>query len=267
MNLRRRAFLRAMFPLAGGAALLAAGGGAAAVAQVVSGDNRRLINSPEEFRTRRGRVRGYLSRPMGAGPARPGILVVHGEEGLTPHYRDVARRLALEGFVVLAPDFLSLGQGTPEDPQVARSAIGRLDHRVAIDIAMGAVDFLVARRDTQRRIGIVGFGWGGHLAQSFALESRDVVATVSFYGALLDARRAATLRTPLMLHHVPGDEEQDAALPAVREALDTGAANHSVHEYESVAHGFHNEASEAYDAEAAELAWSRTMAFLRQELG
>lgn len=264
MDPRRRAFLKEVVRLAGGCAFVLLAGGAKGIAQVVVEGDRRLLNSTEGFRTRRGRASGYLTRPRGAGPPRPAVLLIHGEEGLTPYYRDLARRIALEGFVVLAPDLLSLADEAPEDEQASRAMIAGTDERDFLVIAMGAADFMVARRDTQRRLGVVGFGWGGRAAQELALESREVVATISYHGELLEPQRAARLRTRLMVHLA--GQDQDPALPEFREALQIAGVDHTIHVYEDAAPGFHDETSGAYDPEAAETAWVRTISFLTEAL-
>jgi carboxymethylenebutenolidase len=264
----RRSFVARLPLVFGAAAAFALGGGArGVVADVVPEGDGRLLNSTEEFRTRRGRARGYLSRPAGAGPARSAILVIHDSEGLTPHFRDIARRLAVEGYVALAPDFLSIAGGTLPDAGRSRALIAGLDMRDALAVGLGAIDFLVARRDTLRRAGIVGFGWGGGIAQELAIEARDVMAAVSFYGQPLTPQRAARLNVPLLMHQAVEDEETVASLSELAEALDSRRVDHDIHVYEGVGRGFHDDtADEAFEPEAAELAWSRTMSFLGRVL-
>ena len=266
MDPQRRAFLKGALRLAGGCALVLLTGAGKGFARAVAEDDRRLLNSAEGFRTRRGRAGGYLTRPRGAGPSRPAVILIHGEVGLTAHYRDLARRIALEGFVVFAPDFLSLAHDPPEDQEVARTMMEEMDEREALAIGMGAVDFLVARRDTQRRLAVVGFGWGGRMAQELALESRDVVASVSYDGDILEPQRATRLRTPLLVHLAGGGEIPHPSLPDFREALQSAGVDHAVYLYEDASPGFHDETSEAHDPAAAESAWARTMSFLADAL-
>jgi carboxymethylenebutenolidase len=227
----------------------------------------RLLNTTESFRTRRGSASGYLTRPAGAGPPRPGILLVHGNEGLTPHYRDVARRMAIEGFVVLAPDFLSLSGGTPDDPVSAQARLERVSREEALALATGALDFLVARRYTVRRTGVVGFDWGGALALEFATTTSDVHAVVAYDGELLDPDRASRLRAPVTLHRSTEAEEVGTPLSQLVEAFEADRVNHEVHFYEEVQPGFHDDSQEdRHDPDAAQRAWDRTLAFLTQSL-
>lgn len=227
----------------------------------------RLLNTTESFRTRRGSASGYLTRPAGAGPPRPGILLMHGNEGLTPHYRDVARRMAIEGFVVLAADFLSLSGGTPDDPVSAQARLERVSRDEALALATGALDFLVARRYTVRRAGVVGFDWGGALALEFATTTSDVRAVVAYDGELLDPGLAVRLRVPVTLHRSTKTEEAGAELSELVEAFEANRINHDVHLYDDADPGFHDHTQpDRHDPEAAERAWERTIAFLTRSL-
>lgn len=271
LTLSRRDFMARLRTLAGSSAaaaaiapLLAASSAAAAV---VAPDDMRVLTMRQDFGTRYGRADGYLARPRGATADLPAVLVVHENRGLNAYIEDVARRLAVEGFVALAPDFLSLEGGTPADEDAAREQIRDLDPGRAVVIASSGVEHLMSRRGTLLKVGAVGFCWGGGLVNRLATEDRDLAAGVSFYGAPPDLDRVGAIRAGMLFHYAELDDRINADVPAFREALDTAGVSYEMHMYDGVNHAFHNDTSAArYDAEAAELAWARTIDFLRLQL-
>lgn len=269
VHLDRRLFLDRLAKLAGGAAagaallpLLEARNAAAQVAA----DDARLQAETVRFPGTAGEVAGYLAKP-GSGGALPGIVVIHENRGLTPHIRDVARRLAVAGYVAFGPDLLSPAGGTPDDADAARDMIGKLDRPATIANVKAAIDWLRGRDDTAQRVGLVGFCWGGGLVGQVAAAAPDLDAGVIFYGPPPDPAQAAQIKAPLLLHYAGLDDRVNAGIPAFRAALDKAGVRYTFHMYEGANHAFHNDASPArYDAAAAKLAWQRTLDFFGQML-
>lgn len=270
--LERRVFLERLSVMLGGAALVPAVLGALepdpAAAATVAPDDRRLDASWAEYQGGTGPVRGYLVRPRQSEAVLPGVLVIHENRGLNPHIQDVARRLALEGFVVLAPDLLSPLGGTPEDADRARSMIGQLETDKAVLDLVGAMSFLLAQDRTNGRVGAVGFCWGGAMVNRLAVRSPDLGAGVVYYGRSPDPAMVGNIKAPLLLHYAGLDRNVNEGVPAFQDALKAAGVRHELHMYEGVNHAFNNETSaERYDEAAARLAWDRTVTFLKASLG
>jgi carboxymethylenebutenolidase len=230
-------------------------------------DDARLQTEEVTFPGAAGEVQGYLARPADAPGPLPGVVVIHENRGLNPHIEDVARRVALEGFVALAPDFLSPQGGTPADEDQAREMIRQLDQQQTIQNALAAVDFLEAHEATTDKVGVVGFCWGGALANEVAINSASVDAVVPFYGRQPASSEVSKIRAPLLLHYAGLDERINAGIPEYEQALKDAGVDYTIHMYEGANHAFHNDTSEArYDPHAAELAWSRTIDFFKQHL-
>jgi carboxymethylenebutenolidase len=211
---------------------------------------------------------GYFARPAQASGPLPGLVVVHENRGLNPHIEDVARRAALEGFVALAPDFLSAAGGTPADPEKAREMIGALSPEEAVADARRAVAWLAEQDGVNGKVGIVGFCWGGGIVGQVAVSEPELDAGVVFYGRTPPTESVPNIKAPLLLHYAGLDERINADVPAFREALDKAGLRYELHLYEGANHAFHNDTSAArYSAEAAKIAWSRTVEFLKRELG
>ena len=270
-RLDRRIFMDRLAKLAGGsaaaAALLPLLRANHAKAAIVPPDDARVRAERITFPGATGEVQAYLARPADAPGALPGVVVIHENRGLNPHIEDVARRLALEGFVALAPDFLSPEGGTPADEDQARELIGQLDQQQTIQNALAAVDFLKGNDATTGKVGVVGFCWGGALANQIAVNSAEVDAVVPFYGRQPASGDVARIRAPLLLHYAGLDERINAGIPEYERALKEAGVNYTIYMYEGANHAFHNDTSEArYDPAAARLAWSRTIDFFKQHL-
>jgi carboxymethylenebutenolidase len=270
-RLDRRVFMDRLATLAGGtaaaAALLPLLRNNYAQAAIVPEDDSRLMTERVTFPGASGEVQGYLARPADAQGALPGVVVIHENRGLNPHIEDVTRRMALEGFVALAPDFLSPQGGTPEDEDQAREMIRQLDQQQTTENALAAVDYLKDHEATTGQVGVIGFCWGGGLANQVAVSSPDVAAVVPFYGRQPASEDVAKIQAPLLLHYAGIDERINAGIPAYEQALQEAGVEYTIHMYEGANHAFHNDTNEArYDQEAAELAWSRTIDFLKQHL-
>jgi carboxymethylenebutenolidase len=270
-RLDRRVFMDRLAAIAGGSAaaaalvpLLEAG---AAKAAIVAADDPRVATEQVTFPGASGEVSAYLARPADAAGPLAGVVVIHENRGLNPYVEDVARRVALAGFIALAPDFLSSQGGTPQDSDMAREMIRDLDQEKTAADAVAAVAYLKDRDDTTARIGVIGFCWGGALANQAAVHSADVAAAVPFYGRQPDPADAAKIRAALLLHYAGLDERINAGIPEYEQALKDAGVDYTIYIYEGANHAFHNDTSEArYDKNAAELAWSRTIEFLKQHL-
>ncbi len=271
-RLDRRVFMDQLAKLAGGttaaAALVPILKANYASAAIVPEGDARLTVEEVSFPGAGGDVRGYLARPADASGPLPGVVVIHENRGLNPHIEDVARRVALEGFVALAPDFLSPAGGTPEDEDQAREMIGALDAAQTLENALAAVEYVASNEASNGNVGVVGFCWGGAMANAVAVSAPDGLgAAVAFYGRQPTAEEAASIEAPLMLHYAGLDERINAGIPAYEEALKANGVDHTIHMYDGVNHAFHNDTSEArYDQTAAELAWQRTIDFFKQHL-
>ena len=211
------------------------------------------------------RIGGYLARLKAKGK-RPAVIVIHENRGLNPHIKDVARRLALEGFLALAVDMLSPLGGTPADEDKGRDMIGTLNadetaHRIA-----AAVPFLEHHAESTGKVGAVGFCWGGGMVNRLAVLSPDLKAAVAYYGVQPPAAQVKSIQAALLLHYAGLDQRVDAGIAAYEAALKAAHKRFTIYVYPNVNHAFNNDTSSRYDKAAAELAWSRTIAFLKENL-
>jgi carboxymethylenebutenolidase len=271
-RLDRRVFMDRLATLAGGtaaaAALLPILRNNYAKAAIVPEDDPAVQAERVTFPGASGEMEGYLARPANASGELPGVVVIHENRGLNPHTEDVARRMALEGFVALAPDFLSPQGGTPADEDQAREMIRQLDQQQTTENALAAVEYLKNYETTTGQVGVIGFCWGGGLANQVAVSSADVAAVVPFYGRQPASEDVAKIQAPLLLHYAGNDERINAGIPEYERALEDAGVDYTIRMYEGANHAFLNDTNEArYDQEAAELAWSRTVDFLKQHLG
>lgn len=273
LTLDRRNFMDRLTKLAGSGAaaaaiapLLAASSARAAI--VAEGD-QRVKGEDVAYAGGQGEMKGYLARPADASGKLPGVVVIHENRGLNPHIRDVARRVALEGFVALAPDLLAPYGGTPDDEDKARDMFAKLDPAHAVADAVASVEYLKSNDATTGKIGAIGFCWGGGMVNMLAVNAPDLGAAVAYYGAQpKDAAAIARIKAPLLLHYAGKDERINAGIPAFTKELDAAGKEYQVFVYEDVQHAFNNDTSEArYNKPAADLAWGRTIAFLKEKLG
>ena len=213
-----------------------------------------------------GTMRGYLVRPAaGSGPW-PCIVVVHENRGLNPYIEDVARRLAVHGYVAFAPDALAPVGGYPGNEEKAMQLFAGLDSKKRTQDLLAAVPFLKSRRECNGRIGAVGFCYGGGIVNLMAVHFPDLVAAVPFYGVQPSAADTARIKAPLLIHYAGLDERIDSGWPAWEKALDANHVHYRMYMYPGVNHGFHNDTTPRYDEAAATLAWSRTIAFFDEHL-
>ncbi|MBN9056212.1 MAG: dienelactone hydrolase family protein [Rhizobiales bacterium] len=271
LTLDRRRFMERLTALAGSGAaaaaiapLLAAG---SASAETVASDDARLLAKEVVYGGGSGEMKGYLVRPKEMAAPLGGVIVVHENRGLNAHIRDVARRMALEGFIALAPDFLSPAGGTPDDEDKAREMIGKLDATATVADAQASLQFLAGLDGANGKVGAVGFCWGGGLANRFATKSPELKAGVAYYGAQPPAEDVPGIKAAMLLHYAGLDARINAGIDAYRTALEANGKTFEIHMYDGVNHAFNNDTSAArYDKAAADLAWRRTVDFLKTNL-
>jgi carboxymethylenebutenolidase len=234
-------------------------------AQVVAETDARITTSMEQLAEG---VNGYLVRPA-AGGSYPVVLVIHENRGLNPHIKDVARRLALEGFIAYAPDYLTGLGGTPEDADKARDMIGTLKPEDVVAMSRAVVLGGSALPGGNGKVGAVGFCWGGGQVNAVAVTGDpQFAAGVAYYGRQADAALVPMIKAPLMLHYASLDERINAGIAAFEEALKANGKTYELHMYEGANHAFNNDTNAArYSKEAADLAWGRTVAFFKTHLG
>ena len=212
-------------------------------------------------------VRGYLVHPKGR-QKRGAVVVIHENRGLTPHIKDVTRRVALAGYLALGVDALSVVGGTPADEDKGRELIGQLDPAKNLNNYLKALDYLRARPDCNGRTGAVGFCWGGGLANQLAVHAPRLDAAVAYYGQQPKAEDVPTIKAAVMLHYGGLDQRINAGIPAYETALKAAGTTYELFVYEGVNHAFNNDTSPArYNAEAAKLAWERTLRLFKEKLG
>lgn len=272
LTLDRRRFMEKLTLLAGSGAaaagiapMLAASGAKAAMIEEM---DARLTAGDITYPGTGGEMKGYLVVPKDAAGKLPGVIVIHENRGLNPHIRDVARRLALEGFVALAPDFLSPRGGTPENEDKARDMFSTLDMGATVANGEATRAFLAAHEKVNGKVGAIGFCWGGGMVNRMAVASPELGAGVAYYGSQVPAEEVPKIKAPLLLHYAGLDERINAGIDAYRAALEKNGKTFEIFVYDGVNHAFNNDTSAArYDKAAADLAWSRTVEFLRKNLG
>ncbi len=268
-SLDRRQFLAKLAVLAGGAAaataLLPALESGRAAAQVVSKDDSRLETGYIKYPGATGEVRAYSARPKG-GAKLAGVIVIHENRGLNPHTEDIARRLALEGFMAIAPDALSPFGGTPENPDEARPLFQKLDREANTKNFTAAVAYLKTHPQATGKVGCMGFCWGGGVTNQVAVNAPDLVAAVPFYGSQPAAEDVPKIKAAMVIHYAGDDARINAGIPAFEEALKKAGIDYKIYMYEGAGHAFMNDTGTRYHKEAAPLAWERTIAFLKEKL-
>lgn len=268
--LDRREFIRRLSVLTGGImaadALMPLFESNDAKAEVVSKDDPRLQTSTMKYPGATGDIRSYFARPKGDEKL-PGVIVIHENGGLVPHIEDVTRRVALEGFLSMAPDALSPIGGTPEDPEKAPPMIQKLDSPSTLQNYIAAVKYLKTHPASTGKIGVIGFCWGGAMANHLAVNSQDLLAAVPFYGRQPASEDVPKIKASLLLHYAGLDEGINKGIPAYEAALNKASIDYKIYMYEGAQHAFNNDANPArYNKEAAQLAWQRTLSFLKEKL-
>jgi carboxymethylenebutenolidase len=239
-----------------------------ALAEQVSKDDERLktdymtVPSPEG----NGSIRGYFVRPAKTDEKLPGVLVIHENRGLNPYIEDVARRLGAANFLALAPDGLTSVGGYPGDDEKGAERFREVDENKMFEDFVGSVAWLKSRPDCTGKIGVVGFCFGGTMANKLAVRLPDLAAAVAFYGRQPSAADAAKIKAPLLLHYASLDTRVTEGWPAYEEALKANHVTYAAYIYEGANHGFHNDTTPRYEETAAKLAWQRTLDFFAKYL-
>ena len=270
LSLDRRKFMDNLAKMAGSmtAAVSIAGMMAAdAQAQGLSAeDDPNLDISDVTYPGAKGEMKGYLAVPRAEGTY-PAVIVVHENRGLNAHIKDVARRMALEGFVALAPDYLSDLGGTPANEDDARGMFQQITPADVAANGVATIAYLETLPKSTGKVGAIGFCWGGGTVNNLAVASPDLLAAAPYYGARPKAEDVAKIEARVMAHYGGLDERINAGIPAFEEALKAAGVDYQIFVYEGANHAFNNDTSAArYDKEAADLAWSRTVAFFKETL-
>lgn len=239
-----------------------------AEAQEVKPDDSRIDARYVEYPSPNGygTLRGYLVKPSALRAKAPTVLVVHENRGLNPHIEDIARRLALDGFIAFAPDALFPLGGYPGDEDKARELFPKLDQTKTREDFVTAAAILKALPEGNGKVGVTGFCYGGGIANLLATRIPDLAASVPFYGAQPPAADVPKIKAPLLIHYAENDERINAGWPKYEEALKAAGVRHTAYFYPGTQHGFNNNTTPRFDAKAAELAWTRTVAFFRTHL-
>ncbi len=239
-----------------------------AAAQQVAPDDKRIKSESIEYPSPQGsaKTRGYLVRPANTTGKLPGVLVVHENRGLNPHIEDIARRLALDNFLAFAPDALAPLGGYPADEDKARALFPQLDQAKTREDFVAAATYLKTRQDCTGKIGVVGFCYGGGIANMLATRMPDLGAAVPFYGNQPSAEDTAKIKAPLLIHYAENDDRINAGWPAYETALKAANVQYTMYKYPGTQHGFNNDTTPRYDQAAAKLAWQRTVDFFNKEL-
>lgn len=269
----RRDFMERLKAFAVGGVSVAALAGAvmpkyASARQIKAGDARiqsetLLYEAPKGA----GEMAGLFVKPAGMDAPRGGVVVIHENRGLNPHIEDVARRVAVAGYVAFAPDALYPLGGYPGNDDDGRALQRERDREKMVEDFVAAAEFLKNHEACDGRVACVGFCFGGFVANEMAARIPWLAAAVPFYGGWPDAEDAANVKAPLLIHLGGLDERVNAGWPEYEAALRKAGADYQVYVYEGANHGFHNDTTPRYDADAAKLAWDRTLAFFEKHIG
>lgn len=234
----------------------------------VDSDDSRLqasyveVDSPKGY----GKAKGYLVKPNNAAGKLPVVLVVHENRGLNPHIQDIARRIALEGFIAFAPDALFPLGGYPGDEDAARELFKNLEQPKTQEDFVAVFEWLKQLPEGSGQVGVIGFCYGGGIANLLATRLPDLAAAVSFYGVAPPLEQVPDIKSPLLIHFAENDERVNATWPPYEQALQKAGITYQAYIYPGTQHGFNNDTTPRFDEAAAKLAWSRSMDFFRQHL-
>jgi carboxymethylenebutenolidase len=269
--LKREDFLAKLTKLAGGTAaamaILPMLEGKYALANQVSEEDEDLTMEDISYASKNCTMKGYLVMPKKAKGKLGAVLVVHENRGLTPHIKDVTRRIAKAGFIALGIDALSPFGGTPANEDEGRAMFPKLDPTQNIENIKSGLDYLRALKNSNKKTGCVGFCWGGAIANAMAVSDPLLNAAVPYYGRQAAAVDVPKIKAKLMLQYAGMDERVNEGIPAYEAALKENKIDYKLYIYEGAQHAFNNDSSPArYNAEVAKLAWDRTIAFFKEEL-
>jgi carboxymethylenebutenolidase len=259
----RRRILLGLAATAAGAALAPA-----AQAVLVAPDDERVHTEWVDYPAASGQLKAYLARPAGIETPLPSVIIVHESRGMHPHIQDIARRVALAGFMALAPDLLSAQGGTPDDADKARELANALvSDTVAADLVASMI-YLRDRPDGGERVGAIGFGWGGSQVGRFAAMAPALDAAVIIYGRPPQEAQVGRIKMPLLLHYAALDNRNNEGLAAFEAAAKAARIRYSLVMHRGVDYGFFNDTNlSRYNARAAEALWTETIDFLKKVLG
>ena len=237
-------------------------------AQKVPKDDPRLKIETVQYDSPKGngKASGYLVRPANATGKLPGVLVIHENRGLNPHIEDIARRIALDNFVAFAPDALFTLGGYPGDEDKARELFPKLDQPKTREDFVAAAGLLQSHAAVNGKIGVVGFCYGGGIANLLATRLPDLAAAVPYYGPAPSAEDAARIKAKMLIHYAGNDERINAGWPAYEEALKKAGVQYQAFTYPKTEHGFNNDTTPRYDDAAARQSWERTIALFNETL-
>jgi carboxymethylenebutenolidase len=213
-----------------------------------------------------GSIKALLSKPADAKSKLGGVVVVHENRGLNPYIEDVGRRLALAGFISIAPDALTPLGGYPGDDDKGRDMQSKRDKNEMLENFVDAFEYLKKQPDCNGKVGAVGFCFGGGIVNQMAVRLPDLAAAVPFYGAQPPTDQVPNIKAPLLIHYAGLDTRVNEGWPAYEAALKENKITYTAYIYPNVNHGFHNDTTPRYDKAAAELAWQRTIEFFNKEL-
>ena len=235
-------------------------------AAMVAPEDQRLETGRLTYPGAPGDIRAYVARPKG-GLKLPAVIVIHENRGLNAHIEDVARRVALEGFLAMAPDLLSPLGGTPVNEDNAREMIAKLDGKRTVQNLTAGVSFLETHGHGNGKVGTMGFCWGGGMVGDLAVNAPALRAAVVYYGRQPETAGVEQIKAPLLLHYAGLDARINQGIPAFEDALKKAKKKYTLHIYEGANHAFNNDTTAArYNKAAAEQAWSRTIAFFKEHL-
>jgi len=239
-----------------------------AMAQQVAKNDPRIKAEFVEYDSPQGngKIKGYLVRPAKASGKLPAIVVIHENRGLNPHIEDITRRIALENYIAFAPDALTPLGGYPGEEEAAVKLFGTLDPAKRLEDLTAGANYVKTHAESNGRLGAVGFCFGGGICNIFATRMPDLLASVPFYGAQPAAADVAKIKSPLQIHYAGLDERINAGWPAFEAALKANNKSYEAYIYANVNHGFNNDTTPRYDKAAADLAWSRTLAFFAKHV-
>jgi carboxymethylenebutenolidase len=238
-------------------------------AEQVAKDDPRIQTQSVEYASPKGggQIRGLLARPAGEQGPLPAVLVVHENRGLNPYIEDVARRLAVAGFLALAPDALSPLGGYPGNDEEGRALQAKRNPDEMLQDFMAGAEFLKSHPLSSGKVGVVGFCYGGGIANELAVRLPETIqAAVPFYGRQPNLDDVPKIRGALLIHYAGLDQRINAGWPAYEQALQAAGVKHTAYTYPEVNHGFHNDSTPRFDEQAAKLAWERTIEFFNSTL-
>jgi len=234
----------------------------------IKADDSRLKSEYINYQSPKGggNIKALLSMPVDTKTKLGGIVVVHENRGLNPYIEDVARRAALAGFISIAPDALTPLGGYPGNDDAGRELQSKRDKNEMLEDFIAAYDYLKNHTDCNGKVGVVGFCFGGWIANMMAVRIPDLAASVPFYGGQPSSEEVPKIEAPLLLHYAELDTKVNEGWPAYEKALKENKKVYTEYMYGNVNHGFHNDTTPRYDKAAAELAWSRTVDFFKERL-